>query len=136
MKIINGDLLEIESGVICHQVNCQKVAGAGLARQIRNKWPAWYEHFLNVSPILGRVDLWRASDKIMIASLYSQFGFGTKTRHTDYGAFEVCLKKLAGMLELAYFPFGIGAGLAGGDWKVIEGLIETNFPNAILVKKN
>ena len=30
-----GDILHTEADVICHQVNCKGVMGAGLAKQIR-----------------------------------------------------------------------------------------------------
>ena len=40
--LINGNLLDVQQGIIVHQVNCRKVAGAGLAKQIREKWPEWY----------------------------------------------------------------------------------------------
>ena len=55
MTTIKGDLLEITEGIICHQVNCQRVAGAGLALQIRKKWPSWYESFKNDHPWLGNL---------------------------------------------------------------------------------
>ena len=32
-----GDILHTEADVICHQVNCKGVMGAGLAKQIRKK---------------------------------------------------------------------------------------------------
>ena len=34
-----SNLLEVRSGILCHQVNCIGLMGAGLALQIRNKWP-------------------------------------------------------------------------------------------------
>ena len=40
----HSDLLEIPSGVICHQVNCIGAMGAGLALQIRKKWSIVYEN--------------------------------------------------------------------------------------------
>ena len=41
----HSNLLNIRSGVICHQVNCIGAMGAGLALQIRNKWPIVYEKY-------------------------------------------------------------------------------------------
>jgi len=37
IKIINGNILDAKETFICHQVNCQGVMGAGLAKAIRNK---------------------------------------------------------------------------------------------------
>jgi hypothetical protein len=39
LKTIEGDLLDIEEGLICHQVNTCGVFNAGLAKQIRIKYP-------------------------------------------------------------------------------------------------
>jgi hypothetical protein len=45
MKTIEGDLLDIDDGLICHQVNICGVFNAVLAKQIRIK----YLSFLNVT---------------------------------------------------------------------------------------
>ena len=42
----NGNLLESGCDIICHQVNCQKVMGSGIAKQIREKWPIVYYDYL------------------------------------------------------------------------------------------
>ena len=34
-----GSLLEADADIICHQVNCQGAMGAGVAKQIADKWP-------------------------------------------------------------------------------------------------
>jgi O-acetyl-ADP-ribose deacetylase (regulator of RNase III) len=142
MTIIKGDLLEITKGIICHQVNCQRVAGKGLALQIRNKWPEWFEYFVNDDRRLGDVSLFEVEDykNLVVASLYAQERYG-KGLQTDYKAFEKCLSRLREKkLDVyesypIYFPAGIGAGLAGGNSEIIHPLIEKYFPNAILVEK-
>lgn len=40
MDIITGDLLNITSGVIAHQVNCQNKMGAGVAKALYQRYPA------------------------------------------------------------------------------------------------
>ena len=44
MEIIykNGNLLDAQTAVIAHQVNCQGVMGSGVAKQIRDKWTNVY----------------------------------------------------------------------------------------------
>lgn len=142
MTTIKGDLLDIAEGIICHQVNCQRVAGAGLALQIRNKWPEWYKQFRFNQPFLGSVWLYRPSNScahtsLVIASFYAQDGYGHGLQ-TDYNAFESCLRELKQMnlTQRVYFPSGVGAGLAGGDSEIIHSLIEKYFPNAIIVEKD
>ena len=39
MDVVSGNLLEIEEGIICHQVNCQGVMGAGVAKAIASRYP-------------------------------------------------------------------------------------------------
>ena len=41
----HSNLLEVKSGIICHQVNCIGAMGAGLALQIRNKWPNVFSEY-------------------------------------------------------------------------------------------
>ena len=47
IKHVKGDILTTptrnEDTVICHQVNCCGVMGAGLAKQIRDKWPVVFD---------------------------------------------------------------------------------------------
>ena len=40
MKIIEKNILTIEKGIVCQQVNCQGVMGAGLAKSIKEKFVA------------------------------------------------------------------------------------------------
>lgn len=34
-----NSVLDVTDGIICHQVNCQNVMGAGIARAIYEKYP-------------------------------------------------------------------------------------------------
>ena len=43
IKYIKGDILNVTEGIIVQQVNCFGVMGAGLAKQIRDKWPSVYD---------------------------------------------------------------------------------------------
>lgn len=149
MKTITGNIIDIEQGIICHQVNCQRVAGAGLAKQIREMWPSWYRFFRYNSSgykTLGDCSLYTLKDKALyLASLYAQGGYGRHERQTDYAAFESCLAGLRKNQDThpalffktlsVYFPYKIGCGLAGGDWAIIEPLIEKYFPEAVIVRR-
>ena len=140
MKIINGNILDIEEGVICHQVNCWKVANAGLARQMRNKWPArWYVYYKQADGRLGGVRTHRISQSLYVADLYAQEGFGTAKRHTNYAALGHCLMLLKDIVNkntTIYIPYGIGCGLGGGDWAIVSQIIEDALPDAIVVKRD
>lgn len=139
-KLLVKDILSTESGLIVHQVNCQKVAGAGIALAIRQKYPNWYNHYLTIDPILGKVDLFEAEDNIWIVSFYAQNRYGRTERHTDYDAFDRCLETLAGIISAGYCPNptyfseGIGCKLAGGDWNIVLPKIITAIPDAFIVR--
>ena len=49
IKFVNGNILTFperdEDTIICHQVNCKGVMGAGLAKQIRDKWPVVFDEY-------------------------------------------------------------------------------------------
>lgn len=40
IKHIKGDIFQSGADVILHQVNCQGVMGSGVAKQVREKYPA------------------------------------------------------------------------------------------------
>jgi hypothetical protein len=136
------DILNIQKGFIAHQVNCQKKAGIGLAQQIRIKYPDWYEHFYNTYPYLGRADIYHVNDNLRIVSLYAQDRYGFKGLYTDYEALKECLVSLQKQIihgepyDIVYFPYGMGCGYGGGDWKIVEGIIKYQFhPNDYKIVK-
>ncbi|MGL5458130.1 MAG: macro domain-containing protein [Cetobacterium sp.] len=155
MKIINGNILDMTDGIIVHQVNCKGVMGAGLALQIKNKWPKVFKEYtehikycserLNKHPLgtINGTSVSNTSKFLMVYNFYSQDNYGRNGIQTNYEAFEKCLIGLVKRFENSkvpidsipvYFPYGIGCGLAGGDWKVISKMIEKHFPQAIIVK--
>lgn len=140
LSVINGDILKVvEHGDIIHQVNCRHIAGAGLARQIRFKYPLWYERYkAHPNPQLGKIGVTSVDMGLYIVDFYAQFDVGTQKRRTDYDAFESCLISYADAYSnggsTAFFPYGIGCGLGGGDWDIISNLIETWLPYATIVR--
>lgn len=142
MKVIKGDLLAIEVGIICHQVNCQGVMAAGLAKSLKAKYPICFESYSKYCKAgqfrPGMVQFCRVNPELFICNLAGQDGYGVDKRHTDYQALEVCLTKLyAKSLELnliPYLPYKMGCGLAGGDWAIVSKLIEIHCPNAVIVQ--
>ena len=139
----NGDILANTNGIICHQVNCRGVMGAGLAKQIKEKYPKvfeWYKHYCeSISPLhlLGYAQLVTiGKDKagnstLAIANLFAQDNYGRTGVYTDYKALEKCFVKVHDIAKehklTVYLPYGIGCGLAGGDWEKVEKLINKIF---------
>lgn len=136
MTTLEGDILKIKKGIIVHQVNCQKKAGAGLAKKIRRQFNGWYRHFLTVEPALGKVDFYLVRPGLTIASIYAQRFFGRDGNFTNYEALQNGLrfvKDRAGLHTDVYIPKGIGCGLAGGNWKIVEKLLAEELPQAVIV---
>jgi len=155
MKFIKGNLLDLaEQGkfdLIVHGANCQNTFGAGIALQIKNRYPEAYladqmtqagdedklgkftqAYISGFRPQKERpfnsLDM---AYNFTIINAYTQYGFLPRNVvHVDYDAVENVFKQiklLYAMNPQAPCRIGIpmiGAGLAGGDWKVIEEIID------------
>lgn len=92
--MVTGDLLAIQTGIIAHQVNCQGVFGAGLAKSIAAKYPECkqaYLDYVNKYPkdkLLGNVCLFDVTDNLSIANIFGQFNYGRQGCFTDYKALD------------------------------------------------
>ncbi len=138
VKELNGNILNSGADIICHQVNCQGAMGAGLAKQIRQRWPKAYEDYIKFcglsSPYdkLGKVKLTEAARGKYIAHIFAQLNYGRKRLcYTNYDALHHGFEYLARLqhekgLRVA-LPYGIGCGLAGGDWGIVRSDIENIF---------
>lgn len=139
------DILTVQKGIICHQVNCMGKMSSGLAKSIAEKFPnvekEYKDYVLGIKQtrpellifLLGRVQFVKINDSLFVANLFGQFRYGTDSQKTEYYALTRCLKKVnkkSCEINLpVYIPFNIGCGLAGGDWKIVEQIIHTIFKN-------
>jgi O-acetyl-ADP-ribose deacetylase (regulator of RNase III) len=140
VKIINQDMLDIDRGVLCHQVNCQKAMGSGIALQIRKKWPKVYVDYAAKSIWhLGDCQLVEVSNDLWVANCAGQFRYGRDKQHTNYLALETSLSKAYSFAKKAglpcYVPYKIGCNLAGGDWAIATYMIESMFPEMIICQR-
>ncbi|MGX9289876.1 macro domain-containing protein [Bacillus sp. A015] len=83
--------------------------------------------------LLSSVQLITTSDGKTIANLFAQAVYGRKVKQTDYEALRSCFQSLkntgtktneAKNRTSIAIPYGIGCGLAGGDWTIVEDMIE------------
>lgn len=160
VSIVYNDLLKTNCEVIAHQVNCKGVMGAGLALQIRTLYPLVYKRYqkictdYNSKELLGKIQLISipivrtqvinghvdiSTEYKYVANLFAQEFYGRVKRYTDYEALTKCLTSLRdrmitkGLTTLA-LPYGLGCGLAGGDWKIVYEIIKDIFtPSEITV---
>lgn len=139
MRILNGDILSERRGIIVHQVNCQRVMGAGLALQIRKKWPRHYEDYMSRFPHLGGLVITQVNSELYIIGVYGQDRYGKFSCYTDYSALEKGLKSVRKFADEeclpVYIPYGIGCGLAGGEWSKVQQILEATLPHAIVIRK-
>lgn len=135
IKVVKGNLLYAPVDVIGHQVNCKGVMGAGIAKQLRNKYPRLfneYKKYLATHPRpLGTVSYHAVNGKPIVANIFGQDGYGRRGRHTDYKALEnalwdVAIKSYDNGLVVG-LPYGIGCGLAGGSWDIVYKIIQDIF---------
>lgn len=141
---IKGDILDVNYGIICHQVNCKGKMGAGIALSIRKKWPIVYRDYMDAynecQLIPGAVILSTIlPSELYIANLCGQLNYGRDKIYTIYPAVRACLIKLNKMLDATnkgfpvYIPKGMGCSLAGGDWNIVLNIIKEILPRAIIV---
>lgn len=138
VKNINGDLLQVEAGIIGHQTNYYGVMGAGVALAIReNLLPdqefAAYQALCRRAGkmLLGTVQVLPLVDGRFVANIFSQ-GEATDDGYlTDYDAMKnalIYLRDYAATQEKGVaLPAGMGCGIAGGDWSIVESIIREVF---------
>lgn len=138
IKFIDGNIfLRLSASkptYICQQVNCKGVTGAGLAMQIRSQWPVVYRRYLGLcygddGNKLGTYQEVLVEPKLYIVNLFGQDGYGRDKRQTNYAAlaaalfsfFRDCAQK--NQDATIRLPYGLGCGLAGGDWDMVFAII-------------
>lgn len=128
--------LEGEINVLIHQCNCFNNMGKGIAPQIAKVFPhAWQMDQNTVKgdkSKLGSYTVSHANKKCSVVNLYGQYGWWKKSDgsiNTDYTALERGLQLLGDVLR-KHKPGAviglprIGCGLGGGDWSIVENIIE------------
>ena len=140
MKVIKGDLVQLAKDgkfdVIVHGCNCFCTMGGGIAAQIKKEFPSAYAADLTTrnwtQPKLGNytsAKIYIGDEILHVVNAYTQFHFGTG-RNVNYEAIYTCFEKLK--FEFSAKKIGIpmiGAGLAGGNWNIIETIISEVMKN-------
>ncbi|MFJ8531122.1 macro domain-containing protein [Bacillus sp. NPDC094106] len=127
VQVIKGNLLHAKEDIIGHQVNAQGVMGAGLATEIKSRYPEAFERYKELCitekkgrHLLGTCQIIKSKDKY-IANIFGQHKFGRKGVFTEVDALKKALYSLkvrAQKYNLSVaIPCYLGCGLAGGDWQ-------------------
>lgn len=135
LKCLHGDITTLPEDnthdtIICQQVNCMGVMGAGLAAQIRRKWPNVYTEYRKrcTKDMLGTYHMVKVGPHLYVANIFGQLSYGTEKCQTNYVALACAIFQL--MKDMPHctirIPYRIGCGLAGGNWdKVLEIIIDS-----------
>ncbi|MFT6079999.1 MAG: O-acetyl-ADP-ribose deacetylase (regulator of RNase III) [Planctomycetota bacterium] len=139
MNVIRGDLIKLAQegafDVIVHGCNCRCAMEKGIAKGVREAFPAAYQ--LDQATELGDraklgtigvAEVEVGDHELAVVNAYTQFDFEGAMPLADYeairGAFAAIKKRFAGR-RIGY-PM-IGAGLAGGDWVLIAAIIDAEL---------
>lgn len=142
MKTIKGDLIALaedgEFDVIVQGCNCFNTMGSGLAKQIREKYPAAYEadcqtvkgdynklgnYTSTVIPVLPWTE-----QEFVVVNAYTQYDYnrpGETKEVFEYLALKMILRKLYHAYPNARYGFPlIGCGLARADKSKVLTILE------------
>ena len=145
----------ITKGIICQQVNCQKVMEAGIA----NKYPVVFEEYNAVFEMYDKKDLYgnaqiiEVEDGLFIANLFTQFNYGNPAKTGQvYTNAELLVKAVEAVCKDAgdlpvYIPhqkasngkqeMGIGCGYGGESWSKLGPMFrDLKLPNLHLLDTN
>lgn len=135
IKYEQGDLFGTEADLIAHGCNCRGGFGSGVAYIVATKYPKARQYYLDKHDEdgwkLGEVQFVAQWNGKYIANCATQDAYLPRgERHADYPAIRTAMetvKAFAKENSLSIAMPKIGAGLAGGDWNVIEKILEEVF---------
>ena len=148
---VEGNILDSEATYIAHQCNCISTDYSGLAKSMFEKFP-WSQTYSKRPNTMGSTRggqhvpgtieiLGDGSDKRFVVNMYAQLCPGPPKPHLPgrinndskkdrLSYFSSCLTHMKN-IDKPYsvaFPYGIGCGLAHGDWSDYKQMIE-DFAN-------
>ena len=118
---------------ILHQVNCLGAFGAGFARylstvspDIRKDYQSYVMSHEDKRTLLGTYHIYDLDEHTSIVHIFSQYSYGRGACHTDYEAMDKAVGELRRNIgeAVCICPYLMGCGLAGGDWRIVEKILE------------
>lgn len=147
-KEIFGDLITLGQArkfdVVAQGNNCWCVQGAGLAPQFvkafgTDKFSMEDQKYAGNVNKLGTIDYQivrvEKGFPLLVVNCYTQFGFGSNhsngtSKPVDYEAITLCMRKMNHEFKGKHIGLPkIGAGLGGGNWRKIKGIIKRELYN-------
>ena len=129
LEFLDGDVLNSGERVVVHGCNCKNAMGAGIAAQVREQYPEAYQ--------VDQLTQWGDKTKLgtyttavgkngtRIVNAYTQYDYSRGPVNVDSVAVECVLMTVCNDFpeEPVIAMPRIGAGLAGGDWNIIEKIL-------------
>lgn len=122
IEIIQGDILLTKIKCIVHQCNCVTTTSKGLANAIFNKYKEANDYKTHKHGKPGTIHIHNIDNKIIINMFAQRYpgrsrSDGQKTYREML--FQKCLDQIgqSSISREIAFPYKIGCGLAGGNWK-------------------
>ena len=137
IKFFNGDLLKSGCDIICHQVNEYGFMDAGIAKQIKEKYPKAFADYKKAitGENLQLIALSKQPDGIVVANMFTQRNGETNLeilrnavvflgmQIIDLFVTKLKFNEMTGIFFDRPFRVGIpykyGCGIAKGDWESI-----------------
>lgn len=137
IKYVKGDVFSTKAQIIAHGCNCRGGYGAGIAATMAKKYPEsarmYLKKFKEEGWKLGEVQVVSVGNNRFIANCATQDKYGSPRGGVIYASYPAIKKVMEQLKEICdenqwtlAMP-KIGAGLAGGDWVVIEKIINDVF---------
>ena len=135
--VTKGNLLTLFENnnidILVHGCNCFHTMGAGIAKQIKEKYYVAYQADLQTikgdKNKLGTYSSVQINNTQFIINAYTQYYFYGK-RPIDYDALRNVFKLIDSNFKNKRIGIPkIGAGLAKGDWNIIQNIIDEEINN-------
>lgn len=139
IRRVNGDVINVartvrDSGcnhvIIPHVCNNLGVMGAGVAAALAREWPQILPPYEAVcarhNNPLGMTPSFEVEPNLWVCNMIAQSGLGRSKTPLRYGALVHCMEHVSNLAftrAMCIVAPMFGSGLAGGDWSVIEHLI-------------
>lgn len=135
-----GDIFQGHEDIIAHGCNCVGGYGSGIAYTIAKLYPSakteYYKKLYNSGWKLGDVQFVQSNNRIIV-NCATQHNYQPRNKiHADYDAIKEVMIKLYNYVKKNEKTIAIpkiGAGLANGDWNIIEEIINNVFTDIDII---
>lgn len=134
VNYVKGDLMKAPEEVLGHGVNCSGGFGSGVAKLMAEQHPETRRRYMGTYEglgwSLGSVQIVKSGEKWILNCATQNAYLPRGVCHADYSAIRMCMetaKEFARISDLKLAIPRIGAGLAGGDWVIIEKILNEVF---------